>query len=95
MFSQVYYIIRSRVDGKYLAAIPDPDGSDRYLLLFKEDFDALSYLNKYASDLKDRLQVESIPSSQLSPILQRWGYSGIGLVGDPLLPRIEFMKRDA
>ncbi|MFM6007020.1 MAG: hypothetical protein ACKPB7_27790 [Sphaerospermopsis kisseleviana] len=44
MLSQVYYIIRSKTDGKYITAKIDDDKSG-YLLLFKEDFEALTNLN--------------------------------------------------
>ncbi|MEY3333912.1 MAG: hypothetical protein RLZZ176_2215, partial [Cyanobacteriota bacterium] len=50
----VYYIIRSRTDGKYLTARVH-DNTSGYLLLFKEDFEALSYLNTHAADLASRL----------------------------------------
>lgn len=88
---QMYYLVRSKVDGKYLAARPDPDSTASYLLLFKENFDALSYLNKYAGKLKEKLGVETIDRSQLKSVLQRWGFSGIGMVNDPLVPSIEFL----
>jgi hypothetical protein len=88
---QMYFLIRSKVDGKYLTARPDPDSASSYLLLFQENFDALSYLNKYAGELKDKLGVEGINQSQIKAVLQRWGFSGIGMVNDPLVPRIEFL----
>lgn len=98
MLSQVYYLIRSREDGSYVAA--HPDGSDRaeskdpgYLLMFREHFDALSYLNKYASDVRERFAVESISGSQLKGILTRWGFTGVAMVQDPLLPRVEFLTQ--
>ncbi|MTJ10819.1 MULTISPECIES: hypothetical protein [unclassified Anabaena] len=87
----VYYIIRSRTDGKYLTARVD-DGTSGYLLLFKEDFEALSYLNTHAADLASRLTVESVPSTQVGGLLKRWGFAGVGIVNDPLLPEIEFLK---
>lgn len=92
MNSQVYYLIRSKTDGKYLAARPNEDETS-YLLLFREDFDALSYLNTHASDLANRLGVESLASSQLGVILKRWGFKGVGIVSDPLLPKIEFLNK--
>jgi hypothetical protein len=88
---QMYYVVRSKVDGKYLAAHPHPDSPSSYLLLFKENFDALSYLNKYAGELKDKFGVEGIDRSQIKAVLQRWGFSGVGMVNDPLLPSIEFL----
>lgn len=93
MLSQVYYIIRSKTDGKYLTAKIDEDKSG-YLLLFKEDFDALSYLNTHAADLANRLTVESLPGTQIGSLLKRWGFAGMGIVNDPLLPHIEFLQYD-
>ena len=99
MFSQVYYLIRSRIDGSYLAAYPNRSEDENrspetgYVLLFQEHFDALSYLNKYASGLSDRFSVESLPGSQIASVLDRWGYKGFGVVNDPLIPRIEFLSK--
>ncbi|MFM2064932.1 MAG: hypothetical protein RLZZ507_4603 [Cyanobacteriota bacterium] len=93
MLSQVYYIIRSKTDGKYLTARVDNDQLG-YLLLFKEDFDALSYLNTHAGDLASRLTVESIPGPQVGSLLKRWGFAGVGIVNDPLLPKVEFLQHD-
>jgi len=87
----IYYIIRSRSDGKYLTARVDDDTSG-YLLLFKEDFDAMSYLNTHAADLANRLTVESQASTQIGSLLKRWGFAGVGIVNDPLLPEIEFLQ---
>ena len=91
MFSQVFYLLRSRSDGKYLTAHPNQDTDESYLLMFREDFEALSYLNKYGADVADRFGVESISGSQLQSLLKRWGFNGVGIVQDPLLPRIEFL----
>lgn len=97
MFSQTYYLVRSKIDGSYLAAYPDrSDDQPRspqigYILVFQEHFDALSYLNKYAAGVSDRFSVESLPGSQIPPVLKRWGYKGVGIVQDPLLPKVEFM----
>lgn len=91
MFAQVYYLIRAKADGSYLSAHPHSDNPQTYLLLFSEQFEALSYLNKHAADLADKFAVESIPGSQMKGVLQRWGFGGIALVKDPLLPSIEFM----
>jgi len=57
--------------------------------MFREHFDALSYLNTHGSDLADRFGVESVPGSQVG-LLKRWGFTGVGIVQDPLLPKIEF-----
>ncbi len=91
MISQVYYIIRSQTDGKYLTAKID-DSQSGYLLLFKEDFEARSYLNTHAPDLTERLAVESLPGIQVGNLLKRWGFAGLGVVNDPLLPNIEFLN---
>ncbi len=101
MFSQTYYLIRSRVDGSYLVAHPYQDeksteterSNSSFLLLFREHFDALSYLNTHASDVRDRFTVESIPGSQIDNLMQRWSFTGIGVVQDPLLPNVEFLSR--
>ncbi|MCC5900047.1 MAG: hypothetical protein JJU32_19310 [Phormidium sp. BM_Day4_Bin.17] len=91
MLSQTYYVLRSQQDGQYLAARPDAEG-DRYLLMFTEHFDALSYVNRFAEDYKEKVAVESLATPTLKTILQRWGYVGFALVRDPLLPRLEFLK---
>ncbi len=101
MFSQAYYLIRSRADGSYLVAHPHkgektnenqrPDAS--FLLLFREHFDALSYLNTHASGVADRFTVESIPGTQIDHLIKRWSFTGVGVVQDPLLPKIEFLSK--
>ncbi|ARV60902.1 hypothetical protein BZZ01_21820 [Nostocales cyanobacterium HT-58-2] len=90
MFSEVYYLLRSKADGRYLAALPDREALG-YLLLFREHFDALSYLNTHAAEVANRFAVESLPGSQVGGLLKRWGFSGVGIVSDPLLPKIEFL----
>ena len=92
MLSEVYYILRSKADGRYVTAHPEPDSPSAYLLLFSENFDALSYKNKHATDVKDRFAVESVTGYQIKPILQRWGFTGIAMVKEPLLPQIEFIQ---
>lgn len=92
MFSQVFYLLRSRSDGKYISAHPNQDTGESFLLMFREDFDALSYLNKYGADVADRFGVESISGTQLETLIKRWGFNGVGIVQDPLLPRIEFLS---
>ncbi len=95
MLAEVHYLVRSKTDGQYLVARITPEGKenpDRYLLLFKEHFDALSYLNTHGSGVSDRFSIESISGTQLKGILQRWGFTGVGLVQDPLIPRIEFLS---
>ncbi|GAB4377649.1 MAG: hypothetical protein Kow00121_27720 [Elainellaceae cyanobacterium] len=101
MLSQVFYLIRSKADGQYLVARPQSKtGADReqestpkYLLLFKEHFDALSYLNTHGGELADQFMVESMPGNQLGTLLKRWGFVGMGLVQDPLIPQIEFLHQ--
>jgi hypothetical protein len=48
-------------------------------------------LNAHAGDMADRFGVESISGSQLKGLLQRWGFNGVGIVQDPLVPNIEFL----
>ncbi len=93
MFSEVYYLLRSKADGRYLVARPNPDNASTYLLLFRENFDALSYLNTHAAEVANRFSVESLPSAQLGSLLQRWGFTGVGIVSDPLVPNIEFLQQ--
>ncbi|MBW4579681.1 MAG: hypothetical protein KME42_08940 [Tildeniella nuda ZEHNDER 1965/U140] len=101
MFSQSYYLIRSRADGSYLVAHPHADAKSKeeqrssasFLLLFREHFDALSYLNTHASGVVDRFTVESIPGTQIDNLLKRWSFTGVGVVQDPLLPKVEFLSK--
>jgi hypothetical protein len=94
MLSEIHYLIRSKQDGQYLVArLTDKTEKEvNYLLIFKEDFEALSYLNTHSSDVAHLFGVESLPSPQLKTLLKRWGYQGIGLVEDPLLPKIQFLS---
>ncbi len=95
MLSEVYYLLRSRVDGKYLVAKPNPNQAEStYLLMFREDFDALSYLNAHGADVAERFAVESITGNQLKNLLQRWGFKGVGIVQDPLTPQVEFLSHN-
>ena len=88
MLSEVYYLLRSRVDGKYLVAKPDPNQVEStYLLMFREDFDALSYLNTHGADVAGRFAVESITGNQLKNLLQRWGFKGVGHCSRPHNPK--------
>ena len=94
MLSQINYLIRSQKDGKYLVAKIEEEDSNKttsYLLVFKEDYEALSYINTHGQAMSDRLTVESTSANALKSILQRWGYQGIGYVQDPLIPEIQFM----
>ena len=98
MVYEVYHLLRSRQDGRYLAARQrSPDASEgaptqTYVLVFREHADALSYLNTHAPDVATSFAVESVPSSQLSSVLQGWSFTGFGVVGDPLLPTVEFFR---
>lgn len=91
MFSEFYYLVRSQVDGRYLIAHPNPETSG-YLLLFRENFDALSYLNTHAAEVANRFTVESISGTQVGNLVKRWGFTGVGIVSDPLLPKVDFMN---
>ena len=93
MLSEIYYILRSSADGRYLVAHPHGE-TLAYLLLFRENFDALSYLNIHAGELANRFTLESFPGTQLGNLIKRWGFRGVGIVIDPLLPKIDFMKYD-
>jgi hypothetical protein len=100
MFSEIFYLLRSKADGQYLVARPRADRSDQtpdpgFLLMFREYADALSYLNTHGSGVADRFAVESIPGSQLKALLNRWGFTGLGMVQDPLLPTVDFLRKDA
>ena len=95
MLSSISYVIRSQKDGKYLVARISqsedrPEAS--YLLVFTADHQALTYINTHGKDMSDRLAVESLSPLQLKSLLQRWGYQGIGLVEDPLIPEIKFLE---
>lgn len=92
--SNLYYLLRSRKDGRYLSAQPDRDRPSTYLLLFQRDFDALGYLQAHAPEVSDRFAVETLASNQLRDMLKRWGYEGVGLVADPLTPQVDFLKRE-
>ncbi len=91
MLSETYYLIRSKADGRYLAAHPNEDDASTFVLLFRENFDALSYINTHAGDLANRLGVETVSGTQLKTVLQRWSFNGVGMVTDPLLPKIDFL----
>lgn len=100
MFSETYYLIRSKMDGSYLAAYPNSDRPEErlpqngYILAFQEHYDALSYLNKYAADVSDRFSVEPQSGAQIKSVLDRWNFKGIGMVQDPLIPRIQFLSKE-
>ena len=92
----INYLIRSKQDGKYLVArlSESPDQAEAsYLLVFKEDYEALSYINTHGKSYSNRLSVESVSPTQLKGLLQRWGYEGLGIVEDPLIPTIQFVQQ--
>lgn len=99
-----YYVLRSQQDGRYLTARLESTATEApaqentsppqfvsFLLLFQEHFEALSYLSAHAPDLRDRFGVEGISSRQLRSLLDRWGFAGVGIVRDPLVPQVEFL----
>lgn len=95
MLSETYYVILVRASGRYLTVQPqgeDNPKAPRYLLIFRENFDALTYLNHHGGGLADRFAVESVPQGQLKGLLERWGFQGLGMVRDTLEPRIEFFN---
>jgi len=88
---QLYYSLRAKQTGTYLSARP-PQGKDteRFLLVFSADYDALTYLNAHAPDVQDRFAVETLAAAALKQVLQRWGFRGMGMVTDPRLPTVDF-----
>ncbi|MBW4659839.1 MAG: hypothetical protein KME15_14280 [Drouetiella hepatica Uher 2000/2452] len=98
MLSQIFYLVRSRADGQYLVARTQPNAdappNPGYLLMFKEHADALSYLNTHGGEVAHRFSVESLPGTQLKALIKRWGFIGVGMVQDPLIPQIEFLLQD-
>lgn len=93
MLLQINYLIRSKKDGKYLVArVPKAGGIEAsYLLVFEQDYDAMSYINTHGKEYSDRLTIETASPIQLVSLKQRWAYSGFGIVSDPLLPEIKFV----
>jgi hypothetical protein len=89
-----YYIIRSRVDGKYLVARFSSPQPREYLLIFTEDFLALTYLQHHTPELREQFTVEPVNQSQLKSLIDRWNFTGVGLVNDPLIPHIDFLTSD-
>lgn len=99
MLTTIHYLLRSRQDGSYLVARPrlkvddeqPPQSNAGYLIMFQDHADGLSYLNTHAPDLAANFAVESVTQLQLNTIMERWKFNGIGLVSDPLIPKIQFM----
>jgi hypothetical protein len=101
MYAEQFYVVRSKQTGQYLLARPqlaDPSEADlnnpkEFLLTFREHADALTYLNRFAESSAAAFAVEAIAGSQVGKVLTRWGYHGIALVSDPLVPQVDFMVR--
>ncbi|MEM6252147.1 MAG: hypothetical protein AAF821_04415 [Cyanobacteria bacterium P01_D01_bin.156] len=93
MFSKSYYLLRSTHDGQYLAAKPRNQESKGFLMLFNADYEALSYVNRHAAEVADRFAVEPISGQQLKQMMDRWGYDGVGVVNDPLVPEVDFLRK--
>ena len=89
-----YYLIQSKKDGQYLFARPGADREAKFVLLFSERSDALSYLTAHVGAVSDRFLVQSVSSKDLAAILTRWDFRGVGSVEDPLLPKIQFLERN-
>lgn len=94
MFAKSYYLLRSIHDGQYLTAKPRNQESKGFLMLFNADYEALSYVNQHAAEVASRFAIESISGQQLRQMMDRWGYEGVGMVRDPLVPQVEFLKRN-
>lgn len=92
-YSLLYYTLRVKQNGQYLGATPNPDRPDRFVLVFREPADALSYLNAHAAGLEDQFAIETIHATQVGGILERWGFAGVGLVRDPRVPELELATR--
>ncbi|WP_008314172.1 hypothetical protein [Leptolyngbya sp. PCC 6406] len=94
MYSQVYYLLRSKQDGRHLAARTGEEGAAQtFLLLFGADHEALTYLSTHAPEARDRFALESVSAYQLKDLLKRWGFRGVGLVRDPVTPMVDFLEQ--
>ncbi|MBX2863554.1 MAG: hypothetical protein KTR27_08360 [Leptolyngbyaceae cyanobacterium MAG.088] len=94
MFTKSYYLLRSTHDGQYLVAKPrNIENSKGFLMLFNADYEALSYVNQHAAEVANRFAVEPISGQQLKQMMDRWGYEGVGVVNDPLVPQIDFLRK--
>ncbi len=90
MLESGYFLILSKQDGRYLVA--HPSQRSNFVLLFQEYAEALSYLNTHAQQIANRFVVESLSKEQIQGVIKRWGFDGVGLVQDPLEPRIEWFS---
>ncbi|NJN30786.1 MAG: hypothetical protein HC824_10450 [Synechococcales cyanobacterium RM1_1_8] len=70
-----------------------PPEQAQFLMLFQQDFEALSYLNAHAPEVSDRFTLEPHNLQQLKASLERWGFAGVAFVTDPLEPRVDFLAR--
>lgn len=94
MTPNFYYLLRSKRDGKYLlarSAMEEGQEPKSFLLLFSADYDALSYLQTHGAEVRDRFAVETQSSQQIKDLAKRWGFIGIALVKDPLIPTVDFL----
>ena len=102
MFSQIYYLLRSKLDGQYLVARPRADAAESpqsgqtggFLMLFSADHEALSYLNTHGAEVAERFTLETISGTRLGALMDRWGFEGVGIVKDPLIPQVDFLRRE-
>jgi hypothetical protein len=90
MLSEFYYVVRSQTSGEYLVAHPSADAADGFLLLFSADYDALSYINTHGGGAG--CAVEMVAATVLPATLKRWELKGVGIVQDPLIPRVQFLR---
>ncbi len=44
------------------------------------------------TEVANRFTVESISGTQVGNLVKRWGFTGVGIVSDPLLPKVDFMN---
>ncbi|MDA0674744.1 MAG: hypothetical protein O3C67_13700 [Cyanobacteria bacterium] len=92
MYTQVFYLLRSKQDGRHLAARQgEGEETKTFLLLFAADHEALTYLSTHAPETRDRFTVESVTLPQVGGLIQRWGFAGMAMVRDPLEPKVDFV----
>jgi hypothetical protein len=61
--------------------------------VFTADYDALSYINAHAPELRDKFGVETVMASNLKGLMERWNFQGLGMVNEPRLPEVDFFNR--
>lgn len=93
MFTNIFYVLRSKKDGKYLITnqLNKTGNNQSFLFVFNSDSDAMLYLNHHAPEYAHNFVIESASNQQLKAILTRWGFTGIGIVKDTLIPEVEFL----